>query len=66
MKRYDDKKLEEAGGFKKIDVYYKNKYLWSTNSFKTCKEAVKNAIEKNPSKDSDKGDIKNYKAYFDK
>jgi len=25
--------------FKKIDVYYNGKYLYSTNSSKTCKEA---------------------------
>ena len=61
MERYKQQYIE-AGGFKKIDVYYKGKYLWSTNSFKNQKEAIKNAIEKNQSKDSDKDNIKNYKA----
>jgi hypothetical protein len=33
---------------KKVNIYYKNKtgkafYLWSSNQFKTVKEAVKNA-----------------------
>lgn len=32
--------------YKKIDLYYNGDYLCSTNQSKSCKEAVKNYIER--------------------
>jgi hypothetical protein len=47
---------------RKIHVYYKRQnglcYAWSTNAFKTCKEAIKDASENLPSL--------TFKAYFSK
>ena len=47
--------------YKKIDLFYRGKYMHSTNSYKTCKEAIQSGLKTHKCMNE-----KDLKAYFSK